>query len=321
MMRHLLRRGAHTVWLVLAVSLLSFLMLALAPGDFFTDMRLNPQIAPATVQALRERYGLDDPLPARYLRWLSSTVRGDFGFSFAYNTPAASLLWPRAQNTLLLTIPATLVAWLLAVPLGVRAAAARGGWIDRLSSGATSLLLAIPDLLLPLLLLAVAVRTGWLPTGGMRSPGAADAGSAAQIRDVAAHMLLPVCALTATILPIVFRHVRSTMAAALDAPPVRAARGHGIPRRRILVRHALPLAANPLLSLLGFSIATLLSASLLVEIIMGWPGLGPLLLEAILARDVHLVIGAVMFSTAFLVAGTLVADALLLAMDPRIRLE
>jgi peptide/nickel transport system permease protein len=319
-MRYLLRRGAHTLWLLLAVSLLSFLLLELAPGDFATDMRLNPQISPASVQALRDHYGLDDPLPERYGRWLRSIVRGDFGFSCAYNIPAGSLLWPRAWNTLLLTVPATLLAWALAVPLGIRAAARRGGWIDRLSSGASSLLLAVPDLLVPLLLLAFAVRTGWFPTGGMLSSDSGATGSASYMRDVLRHALLPLCALTAAILPIVFRHVRSTMLEALDAPPVRAARGHGIPSRAILVRWALPLAANPLVSLLGLSIATLLSASLLVEVIMSWPGLGPLLLEAILARDVHLVIGAVVFSTGFLVAGNLIADGLLVLTDPRIRL-
>jgi peptide/nickel transport system permease protein len=320
-MRYLLRRGAHTVWLLLAVSLLSFALLELAPGDFATDMRVDPRISPASVQALRDHYGLDDPLPARYWRWLGSIGRGEFGFSFAYNTSAGSLLWPRAWNTLLLTVPATLLAWVLALPLGIGAAARRGGWIDRLSSGASSLLLAVPDLLVPLLLLALAVRTGWLPAGGMLSSDGGGTGSAAHVRDILRHALLPLCALTAAILPIVFRHVRSTMREALDAPPVRAARGHGIPARGILLRHALPLAANPLVSLFGISIATLLSASLLVEVIMSWPGLGPLLLEAILARDVHLVIGAVVFSTGFLGAGSLIADGLLLAADPRIRLQ
>jgi peptide/nickel transport system permease protein len=318
-MRYLLRRSAHTLWLLLAVSLLSFAMLELAPGDFTTDMRLNPQISPASVQALRDHYGLGDSLPTRYGRWLSSIARGELGFSFAYNTSAGSLLWPRAWNTLLLTVPATLLAWGLALPLGMGAAARRGGLVDRLASGASSMLLAVPDLLVPLLLLAFAVRTGWLPAGGMLS--STGSGSATPIGDVARHAILPLCALTAAMLPVVFRHVRSAMTDALDAPPVRAARGHGIPSRGILISHALPLAANPLVSLFGISIATLLSTSLLVEVIMSWPGLGPLLIEAILARDVHLVIGAVVFSTGFLVAGSLIVDGLLVLADPRIRLR
>ena len=128
-------------------------------------------------------------------------------------------------------------------------------------------------------------------------------------------------ALTLGTLPVLLRHVRASMVEVLDSPFVRAARAHGIPRRRILFRYALRAAANPLISLGGFSVASLLSASLLVEVIMSWPGMGPLLLEAILARDFYLVIGAVVFSTIFLVAGNLLADVLLYAADPRIRTQ
>jgi peptide/nickel transport system permease protein len=320
-MRYLLWRGAQTLWVVVGVSLLTFAMLELAPGDFLTEMRLDPRISPATVDALRRHYGLDDPMPVRYLHWLGAVARGDFGFSLAYDMPAGSLLRSRALNTLALTVPATIVAWLLAVPLGIAAAAARGGWTDRVAGGTASVALAVPDLLVPLLLVALAARTGWLPAGGMASLDAGGAGMGWWLADIARHGVLPLCALTVAIFPVVFRHVRSAMIAALDAPPIRAARGHGIPRRTLLVRHAAALAANPLISLLGYSLATLLSASLLVEVIMGWPGMGPLFLDAILARDIYVVVGAVMLSTVFLAAGSLMADALLLAADPRIRLR
>ena len=144
-------------------------------------------------------------------------------------------------------------------------------------------------------------------------------GPAAKVHDIFSHFTLPVLALTVATLPIFFRHVRAGMLEALALPSIEAARAHGIPRRRILFRYALPAAANPLISLLGLSVATLLSASLVVEVIMGWPGLGPMLLEAIMARDLYVVIGAVMLSTVFLVAGNFLADLLLYVSDPRIR--
>jgi peptide/nickel transport system permease protein len=122
-------------------------------------------------------------------------------------------------------------------------------------------------------------------------------------------------------LPILVRHVRAAMVEAMDAPFALSARAHGIPRLRLLFRHLLPAALNPLISLFGFSLGALLSASLLIEVIMGWPGLGPLFLDAIMARDFALVLGVVMLSTIFLVAGNLVADLLLYRMDPRIRLR
>src|SRR3989441_6280646 len=142
-----------------------------------------------------------------------------------------------------------------------------------------------------------------------------------KLRDLALHMTLPVAALVLSALPLLTRHVRAAVAEVLDAPFMLAARGHGIPRRTLLYRYALRAAANPLISLFGFSIGALLSGSLLVEVVMSWPGLGPLLLEAILARDLYVVIGGVLLSTIFLVGGNFLADLLLLWADPRIRTE
>jgi peptide/nickel transport system permease protein len=316
MIRYLVRRAGRAVFLLAAVSVLLFLLLQAAPGEFLSDMRLNPQISEETLAALRAEYGLDQPLPSRYLHWLHSVVRGEMGYSFAYNLPASELLWPRAFNTLLLTIPALILSWLLAVPLGVLAAWSRIPWTERLFSGATSMLLAIPDLLLALLLLLLALRTGWFPAGGIGSshgtPGFAD---------LIWHMILPVAALTIGALPVILRHVRAAMIEALDSPFVRAAQAHGVSTPRILFSHGLRAAANPLISLFGLSIAGLLSTSLLIEVVMSWPGIGPMLVEAIISRDLFLVIGAVMLSTLFLVIGNFLADLLLYASDPRIRLQ
>ena len=320
-MRYLAIRFFQSILLLLGVSLLSFVFLELAPGDFFQEMRLNPQISHDTVARLRAEYGIDKPLPVRYVRWLASAVRGDFGFSFAYGSPVAPLLWVRARNTLLLTGTATLLAWVLAISLGVFCAARPGSWLDYSCSIATSTLLAIPELLLGLLFLALAVRTGWFPAGGMVSPGFEDSTEWQRISDVLWHLTLPVAALVLASLPVLFRHVRAALLEVLDSSFIRAAVGNGISRGRILWFHALPAAINPLVSLFGFSLAALLSMSLLTEVIMSWPGLGPFLLEAVLSHDVYVVVGAVTFSTLFLLAGTVLADLLLFAGDPRIRTE
>jgi peptide/nickel transport system permease protein len=301
--------------------MLSFVLFELAPGSFFDEMRLNPQISPETVAALRARYGMDRPLPERYARWLRSVAAGEMGYSFAYGTPVGPLLRDRALHTLALAGAATALAWGAAIPLGVWFAARRGAWPDKLGASATSALLATPDLLIALGLLLLAVRTGALPSGGMLSPHFWDLDPWGRTKDVAAHAVLPVAALVLGVLPGLVRQVRASMLEALAAPFVRAARAHGIPRRRLLFRHALPAALNPLCPLFGFSVASLLSLSLLTEVVMSWPGLGPLLLEAIHARDVHLVIGPVVISTLFLVLGNLLADLLLYAADPRIRAE
>jgi peptide/nickel transport system permease protein len=319
MIRYVARRAGHGLLLLFGVSILLFLLFQAAPGDFLSEVKLNPQISPETVAQLRAQYGLDQPLPLRYWQWVKSSAKGEFGYSFAYNTPAATLLWPRARNTLLLTVPALIISWLIALPLGVLVAGWKGSWADRLFSGGTSFLLALPDVLIALLALLIALKTGMFPVGGMTSVNAQDQGAWAWLRDLAWHMVLPVAALVIGSLTIILRHVRASVGEVLESSYMRAAEGHGLPRFKLLFRYALPAAANPLISLFGLSVAMLLSVSLLIEVVMGWPGIGPLLLEAILARDLFVVIGAVMLSTLLLIGGNLLADILLYAFDPRIR--
>jgi peptide/nickel transport system permease protein len=320
-MRYIARRLLHGLLLLVGVSMLSFLFADLAPGDYFSELRTDPRVSPETIAALRAQSGLDRPLPVRYAAWVASVLRGDFGYSLAYNSPVGPLLWERVRATLLLTGTATLLAWLMAVPLGIWNATARGTWGDSVSQVVLSFLLAIPDLLLAIVFLMLAVQSGYFPTGGMMSPGWPSLSAPEQVLDVAWHLALPVAVLVLGMLPALVRHVRASMAEAIDSPFALSARAQGIPGRRLLFRHLLPAAANPLLSLFGFSLGTLLSASLLIEVVMGWPGLGPLFLEAIMARDFALVLAVVMLSASFLVVGNLLADILLYRMDPRIRMK
>lgn len=318
-MRYLGQRLARAILLLLGVSALCFLFTEMAPGSFLDELRLNPQVSPETIAVLRTRYGLDEPLPVRYSRWMFSLARGDLGYSVAYNAPVGPLLWARAKNTLLLNMIAMLLTWALALPLGIGSAVSRGHWPDKALGALTSLLISIPEIVLAIALLALAVRTRAVPSGGMMSVGAEGWSTWAKLQDVAAHLALPVIILVLAGLAVVVRHVRASVVEALNSPFVQAARGLGIGRMRLLFRHILPVAANPAISLFGFSLAALLSGSLLVEVVTGWPGLGPLILDATLARDLYVVIGGVVLSAVFMVGGNLIADLLLLATDPRIR--
>jgi peptide/nickel transport system permease protein len=320
-MKYLFRRALHGLLLLIAASILCFLFSDLAPGGFFDEMKLNPQISSGTVAALRSQYGLDRPLPVRYGSWVQSVLRGEFGYSFAYNTSVRSLLMLRARNTLFLTSLATVLAWLIAVPLGVWIASHPGSWADRISMGGTSLLISLSELVLVLGLLYFAVRTHALPVGGMVSAGFDRLSLMGKVWDVAAHLVVPAAALTLASVPILVRHVRACLIEILEARFVESARAHGIGRARLLFRHALPAAANPLISLLGLSVGGLLSGSLLVEVITGWPGLGPLLLESSMSRDLYVVVGIVMASTVFMISGSLLADVMLVAVDPRLRAD
>jgi peptide/nickel transport system permease protein len=318
---YILRRLVRALLLLVGVSALCFLFSEMAPGSFFDEMRLNPQISPETILALRSRYGLDQPLVVRYGRWMRSALHADLGYSIAYNLPVAPLLWSRAKNTLLLTSTALVLTWLISVPLGVWTANRRGGMLDKAVGLVSALLVSVPELVIAVGLLAIAVRWRILRVGGMMSADFDDLSSWAKLQDVLLHLALPAFILVLCETAVIVRHVRASVLEVLGAPYVEAARGFGTGPTRLLFRHVLPVAANPAISLLGFSLAGLLSGSLMVEVVCGWPGLGPLILEATLSRDLYLVIGGIMFSALFMIGGNFVADIMLLALDPRIRHE
>ena len=320
--RYIRRRLLHSALLLVVISLLAFGIAQLAPGSFLDEVRLNPQVSASaqTFDSLRVQYGLDRPLPVRYLRWFTSFVSGEFGYSLAYNMPVNKLLWIRTRNTLLLGATAMLVGWALALPLGIVAAYRPQSWVDRSSSAASTLLLGTPELALGMLFMLGAAHFGILPTGGMTSLNSGQPRWLAAA-DVTRHLILPSLVLALAAAPLLLRHVRAAMLEAWNSPPIQAARGHGIGNGRLLLRHALPAAANPLISLFGLSLAGVVSGSFLIEVITGWPGLGPIFINAVFARDLHVVLAVVMLFSVLLVFASLASDVLLYAVDPRVRAE
>jgi len=308
------KRLLQSFLLLFAITTIWFFALSFAPGDYFDEARLNPATSPETIERLRTAYGISQPAPIRYGRWLWSVVHGDLGQSIAYNAPVATLLKPRVANTLLLAGTALALSWSLALSLGVWAGGRTGGLIDGLTRGLAGILLAIPELTAATFLVYWAARTGRLPTGGMTG------GDGNALRDIILHMILPLAVLTAGGFPVLFRHVRLAVRETIQAPYIRTAISFGINPARLWLRYILPAAANPLISLLGLSFASLLSSSLLVEFVFGWPGLGPMFLDALFARDTYLLLAPVMLSSMLLLCGNLVADLLLLWNDPRLRM-
>jgi peptide/nickel transport system permease protein len=314
LVRHVLRAAGELI----AVSLIVFGVTALAPGDAFTEARLDRQLSPAAVTAMRHAAGVDRPFLLRYSDWLRSAVRGDLGRSIAYRSPIAPLLARRALNSLVLVVAALIVTWSIVLPLGVWTAARDRSADGRLVAAGATALIAMPDLLIAIALLVLAARTGVLPTGGLRAAGGGDDSGLAGMVDRLRHSFMPVVALTLIAAPPLVRHVRASMLDALRAPYVLAAAARGIPYRRRLWRLALRAAANPLVALFGLSFAALFSASMMVEVVMSWPGLGPLLLDAVRTRDEQLILAGVMFATVLLLVGNGCADVLLRSIDPRI---
>jgi peptide/nickel transport system permease protein len=205
--------------------------------------------------------------------------------------------------------------------LGIWAAARPRSSIDFLTTATIAGFLATPELVLALALLGFAVRTRLFPAGGMTAMLPPVFSFGTKIFDVLRHLVLPALCLAAGIFPVIASHVRVAVSETLQSHYVMAARAYGVPYRRVVLKHALPVAANPLISLVGLSVGTLLSSSLVVEAVFSWPGLGQLMLEAIFQRDMFLVLDSTMFGIILLIAGNLIADVLLYAADPRIRVE
>jgi peptide/nickel transport system permease protein len=315
-LRHVLRAGAELI----AVSLLVFAVTGLAPGDAFSEARLERQLTPDAVAALRHAEGIDRPFLIRYADWVRSALHGDLGRSIAYRAPIAPLVAQRALNSLCLVAAALAVTWTIVLPLGVWTAARDRSADGRIVAAGAAALVAVPDLLIAIVLVIAAARSGLLPTGGIRLASGVDDSLLAALLDRARHSLLPVLALTLIAAPPLVRHVRASMLDALRAPYVLAAAARGVPYRRLLWRSALRAAANPLVSLFGLSFAALFSASMMVEVVMSWPGLGPLLLDAVRTRDEQLLVAGVMLATVLLLVGNSCADMLLRSIDPRISL-
>jgi len=321
MWSYVLKRLLHMIPLLLGVSLLTFLLMALSPGNYFTALQQNPQISPDTIARLKAQFHLDRAWYIQYVFWLKNVLSGNFGYSMAYKISATSLIMARLWNTFLLSFCALIIAWGVALPLGIWAAVKKDSWIDRACSLLAFVGLSVPDVLLSLLALWFAAVTGWFPVGGAESPLYDFMSPAQQFWDRAHHLILPAIVLAASDLAGIMRRMRSCLLDTLRAEYVIAARARGLGEAWVVWKHALRNAINPLLTIFGYSLAALLSGAFIVENIMAWPGLGRLTMEAFFAKDSYLVVDCVVMATALLVIGNFIADVLLAWSDPRIRLK
>src|SRR5215469_5548335 len=321
MWQFILKRLLHVIALLLGVSLLTCLLMALSPGNHFTTLLQNPQISPETVKQLQAQFHLDKPWYVQYVFWLKNVLSGNFGYSMAYKISATSLIVTRLWNTFILAFVALIIAWGIAIPLGIWAAVRKGSWVDHACSFIAFVGLSVPDILLSLLALWFAAATGWFPVGGAESALHDFMTPSQQFWDRVHHLILPSIVLAASDLAGIMRQMRSNLLDTLRAEYVTAARARGLGEGWVVYKHALRNAINPLLTIFGYSLAGLLSGAFIVENIMAWPGLGRLTVEAFFAKDSYLVVDTVVMATALLVMGNFIADLMLAWSDPRIRLK
>lgn len=317
---YIFKRILQAVPLLFLISIMAFTMLKLSPIDPLASMRANPSVSRAAIAAEEERLGLNKPAPIQYCIWLSNTMQGNLGVSTSGGSVATRLM-QHAGNTLILNIFALIFTWLIALPAGVYAAVHRGQLTDKLFGLLTSVGMSMPSFLLAFLLLMFALATQLLPIGGMTSSDFAEKDSLSQMLDIGHHLIMPVCVLTFISLAGIQRQVRSNLLDVLRADYVRTARAKGLPENVVIYKHALRNAINPLITLLGFEFASLLSGAALTEMVLAYPGLGRLTLEGVLTKDMNLVMASIMLGAVMLIAGNLFADMLLKITDPRISLD
>lgn len=307
--------------LILAMSLLTFVLMQKTSGSFYDQLKMDPRISPETIERYMRLYQLDRPLWYQFLSWLKNLSHLELGYSFYYNIPVSEVISGRLWNTLLLSLSSLVLTWGLALPLGIWAAVNHNRWIDRFIQFCSYLALATPSFFLALLLLYFASQSGLLPLGGMRSVNYFEMAWWEKIWDVLRHLAIPTVALSVGSIGALQRLMRGNMLENLRQQYVLTARAKGLPEGRVVYVHALRNAINPLVTLLGYEFSYLLSGAALLEIICSWPGLGMLLLTAVRSKDIYLVMASFLMGGVLFVLGNLFADVLLARLDPRIRYE
>ena len=317
-LKYIFKRIVQTIPLLILVSMISFFIIRLSPVDPLAELKLNPSVSPATVERERQRLGLDKPIIVQYGKWAFSFVRGDLGVT-STGEKVSQKLKERIPNTLLLTIVVIFLTWLVGVPLGIMAAVNWKTPFDRILTVLTSIGMAIPSFFFAVLLLMFAVKTGWFPIGGLTSPNFSEMSFFGKFYDITYHLILPVFVLFTISLAGLQRQMRANMLDVLDSDYVKFARAKGLSEFVVVYKHALRNAVNPMITLLGFEFAGLLSGAALTEYVFQYPGLGRLILEAVLKSDINLVMASLMMGAVMLILGNLIADILLIITDPRIR--
>lgn len=314
----ILKRILQTIPLLILVSVISFFIIRLSPVDPLAELRLNPSISQETLLKEQQRLGLDKPIYVQYVKWAKSFMQGDLGVC-STGEKVSDKLKERIPNTLLLTGVVILLTWLVGVPLGILAAVNWKSTFDRALTVLTSIGMAIPSFFFAILLLIFAVQTGWFPVGGLTSYNFNDMGLGSKILDIAYHLVLPVIVLFTISLAGLARQMRANLLDVLDSDYVKFARAKGLSEFKVIYKHALRNAINPMITLLGFEFAGLLSGAVLTEFVFQFPGLGRLVLEAVLKSDINLVMASLMIGAIMLIVGNLIADILLIISDPRLR--
>lgn len=322
MLTYIARRLLQVIPLLVIISMVSFFIMQLTPGDYLETLKMNPDISEELINDLKIKYGLDKNPVEQYFRWLWRVLHLDFGRSFKWNAPVTDVIGSRLLNTLILSLAAMVISWGIAIPIGVHSAVKKYSWSDNILGIFAFIGLSIPNFFFALLLLFLIVKFNLnLPIGGMTSVDYEWLSPWAKIIDILKHLLVPAIVLGTASVAGLMRQMRGQMIDVMREDYIRTARAKGLKEKKVIYKHAFRNAINPLITIFGFQLSGLLSGAALTEIVTAWPGMGRMMLEAVRAKDIYLVMAGLMMGSILLVIGNLVADILLSVVDPRIRYD
>ena len=319
MTRYIIRRLLLAIPVLVMVTVLVFALIELAPGDvvdFFAKPEVMAGMSEADLEALRERLGLNDPAPVRYLHWLGGVLQGDFGYSLIRSEPVGELLLRRFGNSMMIMGIGLFVAVTFGISLGIYTALRQYSVADFTISFLSFVGISMPAFIAGILALYIfSVQLGWFPAGGMRSPGVHTLG------DLLHHLILPALVLSIIHMATFMRYTRFSMLDVLKQEYVVTATAKGMPRRIVVMRHAFRNGLIPVVTMIGYSIPELVVGAVFLETIFSFPGMGKLYFDSVISRDFPVIMAANLVIAVFVLAANLITDVAYAAIDPRIRLE
>ena len=326
MLQYIIRRILFMIPTLIVISIVSFVIIQLPPGDYLTSLVATMASTGETVDraqlvALEQRYGLGQPVYVQYWKWISGILlHGDFGQSFEWNQPVSALIWGRLALTFIISLTTLVLTWAIAFPIGIYSAVRQYSPGDYLFTVIGYVGLAIPNFLLALVLMYIAFKYFNQSVGGLFSPQYVDAPwTFAKIVDMFNHMWIPVVIIGTAGTAGLIRIMRANLLDELHKPYVVTARAKGMPERRLLLKYPVRVALNPFVSTVGWTLPVLVSGAAIVSIVLSLPTAGPLLLRALMSQDMYLAGSFIMLLSTLTVIGTLISDILLAWLDPRIR--
>ncbi len=311
----------------IVISMLSFIVIQLPPGDYLTSYvttleNSGRQVSQEQLEALKARYGLHQPLPVQYWKWITNFLRGDMGQSFEWNQPVNELIWERLALTFAISLASLLFTWVVAFPLGVLSALKKHTWVDYTVTFVSFIGLAIPNFMLALLLMYFGFEYLGIHVGGLFSPEYADAPwSILKIKDLLSHLWVPTIVLGTAGTAGMVRIMRANLLDELGKLYVTTARAKGVANLKLIFKYPVRVAINPFISTIGWILPGLISGATITSIVLNLPTTGPLLLGALRSQDMYLAGSFIMLLSILTVIGTLLSDILLALLDPRIRFE